>query len=180
MFNLTLTHLFHCFRLPNSWFDKETFSWLLFDRNIRPPFMILSQFAPLPVSCAEAFTRLLCQIFQKSIFTDVSASEQAGIRSALKIASKHVPFFLTEYLNIQSSTIATIPSFILEESHCRVLKRVHKSLRDIIVSGIFNLIDHCDRSDWDFILATVDPLQQDIMRSLYSDYSKFYKYHGKV
>ncbi|CAO3568038.1 unnamed protein product [Mortierella alpina] len=140
---------------------------------------------PLPVECAENFSRLLTALGSKGVSSfsshgggnsateETSASGGRGggggglftiTTDASKAFGKHAPYILMEYFAIQSSVVASISQ---------------QSLRSALLPGLYALLNLC--SDWEreMMMVGLDNTGKTLLKGLYADYLKYHKYTGR-
>ncbi|KAF9560236.1 hypothetical protein EC968_006258 [Mortierella alpina] len=136
---------------------------------------------PLPVECAENFSRLLTALGSKGVSSFSShggsnaATEESSVSGggggsftittdASKAFGKHAPYILMEYFAIQSSVVASISQ---------------QSLRSALLPGLYALLNLC--SDWEreMMMVGLDNTGKTLLKGLYADYLKYYKYTGR-
>ncbi|KAF9981649.1 hypothetical protein BGZ75_007001 [Mortierella antarctica] len=137
---------------------------------------------PLPVECAENFSRLLTALGSKGVSSfnnhggGNSATEESSVSGgggggsftittdASKAFGKHAPYILMEYFAIQSSVVASISQ---------------QSLRSALLPGLYALLNLC--SDWEreMMMVGLDNTGKTLLKGLYADYLKYHKYTGR-
>lgn len=137
---------------------------------------------PLPVECAENFSRLLTALGSKGVNSfnshggGNSAPEESSLSGgggggsfvittdASKAFGKHAPYILMEYFAIQSSVVASISQ---------------QSLRSALLPGLYALLNLC--SDWEreMMMVGLDNTGKTLLKGLYADYLKYHKYTGR-
>ncbi|KAF9438463.1 hypothetical protein BGZ76_007717 [Entomortierella beljakovae] len=135
---------------------------------------------PLPVECAENFSRLLTALGSKGVTplgshgnyhsnnTDATGSSSGGSSAisadATKAYGKHAPYILMEYFTIQCSIVASISQ---------------QNLRSALLPGLYTLLSVC--SDWEreMMMVGLDNTGKTLLKDLYADYLKYHKYTGR-
>ncbi|KAF9954171.1 hypothetical protein BGZ72_004790 [Mortierella alpina] len=137
---------------------------------------------PLPVECAENFSRLLTALGSKGVSSfnshggGNSATEESSVSGgggggsftittdASKAFGKHAPYILMEYFAIQSSVVASISQ---------------QSLRSALLPGLYALLNLC--SDWEreMMMVGLDNTGKTLLKGIYADYLKYHKYTGR-
>ncbi|KAG0220525.1 hypothetical protein BGX31_010922 [Mortierella sp. GBA43] len=140
---------------------------------------------PLPVECAENYARLLTALGSKGVSTssshgssgtplESSSSQNTTVGSssasisvmtdASKAFGKHAPYILLEYLTIQCSVVASISQ---------------QSLRTALLPGLYALLDLCGDWEREMMMAGLDNTGKVLLKGLYADYLKYFKYTGR-
>ncbi|GJJ72555.1 nucleolar pre-ribosomal-associated protein 2 [Entomortierella parvispora] len=143
---------------------------------------------PLPVECAENFSRLLTALGSKGVVSHhqqhqqqqqqqqqqenavngISSSTSSGFTTvsadASKAFGKHAPYLLMEYFTIQCSVVASIRSL---------------ELRNALLPGLYGLLNLCSEWEREMMMVGLDNTGKTLLKGLYSDYLKYYKYTGQ-
>jgi uncharacterized protein YqiB (DUF1249 family) len=127
------------------------------------PLPLLTDHAPLSEICAHNYARLLEGLGDQSASN--TANTTAGKSHNLaKAFSKHSPYILAEYLNIQSNPISTIS-----------LPTLKLALRP----GLFALLDICGEHERDMLMAAIDTSQKMLLKTMHTEWSKTHRYTGR-
>ncbi|KAF8940055.1 hypothetical protein BGZ47_007901 [Haplosporangium gracile] len=140
---------------------------------------------PLPVECAENFSRLLTTLGSKPVTTYNNSSNSNSIdipssttpttgtgssssfsitTDASKAFGKHIPYLLMEYFTIQSSVTASIRQ---------------QPLRNALLPGLYALMNLCTDYERELMMSGLDNTGKVLLKGLYADYLKYHKYTGR-
>lgn len=143
---------------------------------------------PLPVECAENFSRLLTALGSKGVVSHhqqhqqqqqqqqqqenalngTSSSTTTGFTTvsadASKAFGKHAPYLLMEYFTIQCSVVASIRSL---------------ELRNALLPGLYGLLNLCSEWEREMMMVGLDNTGKTLLKGLYADYLKYHKYTGQ-
>ncbi|CAG8512640.1 9264_t:CDS:10 [Cetraspora pellucida] len=112
---------------------------------------------PLPISSANLFTRLLTMISQKDSLNKSHKKKVISTRPFIK----HVPCLIAEYLKVQ------IEGFL------------EPAIKESLRPGVYALLDLCDKRERDMIMVTLDYAGKSLLKTLWTEYNKDWKYVGR-
>jgi len=143
---------------------------------------------PLPVECAENFSRLLTALGSKGVVshhqqyqlqqqqqqqqqqenalngTSTASGFTTVSADASKAFGKHAPYLLMEYFTIQCSVVASIRSL---------------ELRNALLPGLYGLLNLCSEWEREMMMVGLDNTGKTLLKGLYADYLKYHKYTGQ-
>ncbi|CAG8516689.1 14477_t:CDS:10 [Cetraspora pellucida] len=112
---------------------------------------------PLPISSANLFTRLLSMISQKDSLNKSYKKKVISTRPFIK----HVPCLIAEYLKVQTEGF------------------LEPAIKESLRPGVYALLDLCDKRERDMIMVTLDYAGKSLLKTLWTEYNKDWKYVGR-
>ncbi|KAJ3300507.1 hypothetical protein HK104_011013 [Borealophlyctis nickersoniae] len=144
------------------------------DPFLLDPFPALSSHAPLPPSCADNLSRILAGITRKPTTTSTSSSSgstatttlaSTKTASSIKPFSKHAPFLVATFVQIQSSS-----------------RPLAVDCKAPLMEGIYSMLDLCGDHGREAVLAGLDAhgAGRVVFKGLVADWERYHRYTGKV
>ncbi|KAK9479357.1 Urb2/Npa2 family-domain-containing protein [Lipomyces japonicus] len=139
--------------------------------------------ASCSVKCALAYSRLisnLCEPNQtsRSKNSTVSNTRKRGIDQASTFSSESQLMNLSSRSgNSRRALSKHIPFLVIEYIYSTLYFRYDSDVRQAIMSGLYTLLDMHGQNELKVINAGLDSAGREIFRTIYSDYSKFGKWH---
>ncbi|KAI8065825.1 Urb2/Npa2 family-domain-containing protein [Gongronella butleri] len=118
---------------------------------------VYQSFAPLDVSCAERYARMISELTSK-----VTGDKRSDL--VFHHVSKHAPFLLLQYFAIQADPVMniTIPA-----------------IKTALSFAYHDLLNLCNADDRMFVLVALNATGQEIFKAFYTTWKEQYKYAGQ-
>ncbi|KAL1914911.1 uncharacterized protein VTP21DRAFT_7827 [Calcarisporiella thermophila] len=130
----------------------------------------------LPAACAANMARLLAVMTERPATLIIPTSGKRRLEEHEeshkgtsspgmheKAFGKHVPYLLSEYLSLVHAPTATVSA----------------AVRQALQPGVYALLDVLGEHERDMLMAGLDAVGKAVLKSLYEDYTKHYKYTGR-
>ncbi|KAL7746400.1 hypothetical protein RI367_008244 [Sorochytrium milnesiophthora] len=176
-----LKDLLYCFRSPSAYSPPAPSKTAIAAIPSLPRAFLISYFSPLPAVCASSYARVLSSLEYKVVHQAEQQHQHQQQHDMMTTTeklsqplSRHFIHLLAEFVTIQTALASkpTNPWYGWSIAQPDVLRE--------ITQAMYVTFDICHSGDRAYLMASVDSAGSNILKALYSEYTKYYKYTGKV